>query len=187
MVAVREGQDLGPAGHEPGQPDRPAVRVGRGQRVRPQRQAEATGQLGGHPLGVLGGQHGGDATGRTDPLGDRGHGRRGGVPGHRGGVAEREVDVGVAVDVGDPVAAGAGLVEREPAGPLVHPGHRDPAEKMVGAVEELARAGVAQLMGLALAGEQVTGTASVDGGHGASKPCQGRRLVAERDVRWTVP
>ena len=42
----RRRQDLGPAGDQPGQPDRPAVGVGGRQRERPQRQPEPAGQLG---------------------------------------------------------------------------------------------------------------------------------------------
>jgi hypothetical protein len=130
------------AGREPGQAHRPAVGVGRRQREAPQRHPEPGGQLGPDPLRVRGGKHRRDAaevahTGAPPP-------RRsgGGVPGHRPGVAEREVDVGVAVDVGDPVAAGVVEVEREAACPLVHPGHRHAAEEVAALREQFAAAGV---------------------------------------------
>ena len=64
------------------------------------------------------------------------------VAGHRAGVAEREVDVLVAVDVGDAVAARLVEVEREAAAPLGHPRHRHPAEQVPGTLEEGAGAGV---------------------------------------------
>ena len=103
VVAVGEGQDLRPPGGQPGEPDRPAVRVGRGQRERPQRQPEAAGQLGADPLRVGGRQHRGDAR-RAAPIrrGDRVDGRPRAVARHRAGVAHREVDVLVAVDVDAP-------------------------------------------------------------------------------------
>jgi len=44
---------------------------------------------------------------------------------HRPRVAEREVDVLVAVDIGDARAARLGVEERVAADPLGHPGHRN--------------------------------------------------------------
>ena len=69
----------------------------------------------------------------------RGDGRRRRVPGHRRGVAQREVDVDVAVHVLDPRAVGGGGVDGVAADPLGHPGHRHAAdERGPGALEELA-------------------------------------------------
>ena len=130
VVAVREDQHLGSTGGQPGQPDRPAVGVGGAQGEGPERQAEPARQLGAHPLRVLGGEHRRDAAELAHPAAHRGDGGGGGVAGHGPGVAEREVDVGVAVHIGDPVAPGVVEVEREPAGPHVHPRHRHPAEEV---------------------------------------------------------
>jgi hypothetical protein len=77
---------------------------------------EPSGQLGSDPLGVLGGQHRREPAGVLDPaLHDGCDNRAGGVPSHRAGVAEREVDVLVPVDVPDPAAAAALEVDREAA------------------------------------------------------------------------
>src|SRR6266508_1744921 len=60
------------------------------------------------------------------------HRRRGRVARHRPGVAEGEVDVAVPVDVDHRRAPRLGEVDGEPAGRLVHPGHRDVAEEAAG-------------------------------------------------------
>ena len=52
------------------------------------------------------------------------------MPGHRAGVAEREVDVLEAVDVGHATAAGVAQIQREVARGLVHPRHRHTAEEV---------------------------------------------------------
>ena len=89
-------------------------------------------QLAGHPRRVLGGEHGRDAA---EVLHSVSHGRHGGrrrVTRHRTRVAEREVDVGVAVEVGDAAARGLGEEDREAAGPLGHPRHRHAADQVGG-------------------------------------------------------
>ena len=108
VVAVGEHEDLRPSGDQSRQPDRPPIRVGRGQRERPERQpnrrvssapthsASSVGSIVVMPPSV---------AMRSCTARDGGRGR---VTGHRAGVAEREVDVGVAVDVGDPVAVRLG-------------------------------------------------------------------------------
>ena len=55
------------------------------------------------------------------------------MAGHRAGVTQGEVDQLVAVEVGDQRAVGRREAEGEAAGPLVHPGHGDPSEEVVGA------------------------------------------------------
>ena len=135
VVAVREGHHLRTTGDHPGQSQRPAIGVGRGQAERPQRHPEASGQVGRHPLRIQAGHHRGDAALPPDALLDGGDGGGRRVAGHRSRVAEREVDVLVTVDVGDPVPVGRGQVERVAAGPLVHPGHGYPAEQVVGGLE----------------------------------------------------
>src|SRR5206468_7835181 len=52
--------------------------------------------------------------------------------GHRTGVAEGEVDVAMSVYVNDGRASGLGEVDGEPAGRLVHPGHRHASEEAAG-------------------------------------------------------
>ena len=100
VVAVAVDQDLRTAGDRAGQPDRPAVGVGGGEREAPQRHAEAAGQLARRPTAAsLGRQHRGEAASPAARR-DRRDDRRRRVAGHGAGVAEREVDVVVAVDVG---------------------------------------------------------------------------------------
>ena len=152
VVAVAVEQDLGPTGQRPRQPDGPPVGVGGGQREAPAFEPEPAGELGAHPLGVLGGQHRRDATLGGDALLYGGHGRLGRVPRHRAGVAEREVDVLEAVDVPDAVAQRPVEVDREAPGVLVHPGHRHPAEQMVGTLVGRSRSGVPGKEVLPLAG-----------------------------------
>ena len=79
-----------------------------------------------------------------------------GVAGHRAGVAEAEVDVLVAVDVGEARALGLGREDREAAGPAHHPVHRHAAEQRV--LRLLAERVGARVLGaeaLELAGHQV--------------------------------
>ncbi len=182
VVAVLEAEDLGPAGGQPGEPDRPAVRVGGAQRERPERPPEAPGQLGADPLGVLGGQHRGDAAELAGPLLDRRHGGRGGVSGHRPGVPEREVDVRDPVHVGDPVAVRPVEVEREPAGPHVHPGHRHPSEQVPSPCVRRRAARVSVGVRRSLGREQLGDTTAVGSGHAR---LLGR--VRRRVPRWGHP
>ena len=91
------------------------------------------------------------------------------MAGHGPGVAEREVDVGVAVDVGDPAAAGLGEEHREAAGPLGHPGHGHAADQVLGGLggRRLGRGpGLGERR--ALGGEPVGELRAVDVGHGGS-------------------
>src|SRR5665647_370894 len=97
-------QDLGPTGQGPRETDRPSVGVGGGQREAPAFQPETPGELGAHPLGVLRGQHRGDAALGGDAVLYGGHGRLGRVPRHGAGVPEREVDIVKTVDVPDAIA-----------------------------------------------------------------------------------
>jgi hypothetical protein len=131
-VAVAVEQDLGSIRHRAHQADGPSVGVGGAQREAPPFEPEPAGQLGTHPLGVLGGCHGRDPALADDPVLDGGHGRLGGVPRHRTDVAKRKVDVLEAVVVPDAVAPGALQIDREAPGILVHPGHRHATEEMLG-------------------------------------------------------
>ena len=99
-----------------------------------------------------------------DLVGDRLGGRRRRVAGHRAGVAEAQVDVLVAVDVGE---AGAGRPrdeDRERARPLDHPVHRHAGRAATaGALVELLRARVQLAEALLLAGLQPGQPVAVDG------------------------
>ena len=177
VVAVREHQHLGSSGREPGQAHRPPVGVRRRQREAPQRQPEPAGELGTHPLGVLGGQHRRDPAELDGPARHRRQRRGGGVTGHRAGVPEGEVDVGVPVHVGDPVAPGVVEVEGEAAGPHVHPRHRHPAEEVGGLREQLPAAGMARGVPRLLGRQQRGQAATIDLGHGprVDPPIPGRK------------
>src|SRR5215218_5650360 len=130
VVAVVEHQDLGPAGDQAGQPDGPAVGVGGGQAEAPAGHPEAAGQLGPDPGRVGGGQHGRGPAGLGVAAPHGRHRGLGRVPGHGRGVAQAQVDVAVAVQVGHGAPSGLGQVHREPPGRLVHPGHGDVAEQV---------------------------------------------------------
>ena len=121
-----------------------AVGVRRGQRELPVRHAEAAAQLLGDPDRVLGRHHRRHAAELADAPRDRAHRRLRGVAGHRARVAEREVDVLVAVDVGEVGAARLGVEERIAADPLRHPRHRDAedlgAARLLGELERARRA-----------------------------------------------
>ena len=131
VVAVREDQDPGPPGDEPGQAQGPPVGVGGAQGEGPLRQTEPTGELGRHPFRVFGGQHGRDPAERGHPVRHgRHHGSRG-VAGHGARVPESEVHVRVTVDIGDPGTVRLGQRQGESTGPVGHPGHRDAGEQVV--------------------------------------------------------
>jgi hypothetical protein len=94
------------------------------------------------------------------------------VAGHGTGVTETEVDVLVAVDVGEAGAGGPVDVHREAAGGLVHPGHRHAAEKVTGAGVRGGRARVPVGEGGALPIGQDAEMIAVDevARHGATVP-----------------
>ncbi len=163
VVAVAVHQDLGAVGDGTGEPDRPAVGVRRGQREAPAGEPEPAGEFGADPLGVLRGQHRRSTALFGEPAlhGLRDDGGR--VACHRSGVAEAEVDVLVAVDVGDAGAPGGVEVAREGTGGLVHPGHRHPSEEVLGAGVGGLRARVEPLGLDALPGEQVLQARAVHG------------------------
>jgi hypothetical protein len=177
VVAVAEHEHVRPAGQLAAQAQRPPVGVGRGQREAPQRHAEAPAELLADPRGVLRRQHQRRAARLGQPALHRRHRRRRRVAGHRAGVAEREVDVAVAVDVLDGRAARRRRVHRMAADPLRHPGHRHAAEqRAAGALEQLARARVGGGEAVALGG--VDGRdAGGDGAHprDPNAACEDRR------------
>ena len=87
------------------------------------------------------------------------------VAGHGAGVAEREVDVLVAVDVGDPGAAAWAKKSGNPPDHSDHPGHRHAhQEVLAGALGERGAARVAAGEGRPLVGEQALEGGTV--GHG---------------------
>ncbi len=147
-------EDLRAAADLAAEPDEEAVGVGRRNGELPVAEAEALGHQLADGAGILARQH------RRDPAlglrGDRGDGRRRGMPAHRAGVAEAEIDVGVAVDVGHLGAARRVDVDREAPRPARHPVHRHPGEEVRGGgVMDLARARVQVLEPLLLALEEL--------------------------------
>ena len=129
VVAPVEHEDLRPARHRASDPEGEAVGVRRGQRELPVGQPEAPRHLLADPQRVLARQHQRDAA--RGLRRDRAQRRLGRVAGHRAGVAEAEVDVLVAVDVGEARALGLGREHGEAAGPAHHPVHRHAAEQRV--------------------------------------------------------
>ena len=118
VIAVAEDEHVRAGGHRAAEAQRPAVRVGRGQREAPQRDAEAAAELLADGGGVLRRQHERRAALLAQPPLHRGDRRGRRVARHRAGVAEREVDVRVAVDVGDARPVRARRVDGVAADPL---------------------------------------------------------------------
>ncbi len=148
VVAPVEDSDPRTAGHVPAHPDHPAVRVGGSERELPVGHAEAPGELGADPGGILGREHRGDAL----DAGERPHRRPGRVARHGAGVPEAEVGVLDAVHVHERGPVRPVEVEREAAGPHRHPGHRDAREEArARLLVELPGARVVPLEPLALA------------------------------------
>jgi hypothetical protein len=167
VVAPGVDQDLGPAGHRPREADREPVGVGGGQRELPVGEAETPPELLPHPGRVLRGEHQRHATGGLG--GDRLRGCRRGVAGHRPGVAKAEVDVGVAVDVGEPRARCLGDEDGKSARPLGHPRHRHAGQKRLAPpLEQLPRAGMLRDEALLLGAKERAQPRAIElPGHGA--------------------
>ena len=180
VVAPVVHDDLAAAGQVPGVADRVPVGVRGRQRELPVGQPEPLGQPRRHRDRVLGRQHRRDPAARA-----AGHGldgRRGGVAHHRAGVAEAEVDVVDAVDAGEVRAGGALDEDREVAGPLDHPAHRDAARHVRrGLLGEGPGPRPGGGEGGAFAGVQLGQAGAVDGAHDRIMPCAGR--TAEVMVR----
>ena len=183
VVAPVEHQDLGPAGEIPRDPQDEAVGVRGGESQLPQRQPEAALELAGHPDGVRGGHHGGDTV--PGPLGQHVGHKGEGMAGHGPGIAQSEVDVLVAVDVGD-AGAFCGLHEHgETSGPTGHPRHGHAGEEvLLGLLSQLRRLRVEVLEVGAFLGEAGAEQVAVDGSHGV--PQEGR-LVLRRRYRIFSP
>src|SRR5581483_12313814 len=98
--------------------DGPAVGVGGGQREGPAGQSEAAREVRARDVGLFGRQHHREAAEVLDPAAYCLDDGRGAVTGHRTGVAEGEVHVFVAVDVGHVRAARGVEVDRQVRGGL---------------------------------------------------------------------
>ena len=127
VVAPIEDENLLAVRRLAREPEREPVRVGCARRDLPERQPESASELLTDGRRVLGREHERDATLRLL----RDHGDRGcrGVPGHRAGIAQTEVDVLVPVDVDDPRSRCHGRKDGEPPGPAGHPVHRHATEQ----------------------------------------------------------
>ncbi len=122
VVVAVEHHHLVTSAEHPAQAQDETVGVGgRGGHL-PIGQAEAPRQFGADPQAVLGRQHQGGAAPRLAGVGV-GH-RRLGVAEHGAAIAEGEVDVLLAVDVGDARALGLFHQQRAVARPLLHPVQR---------------------------------------------------------------
>jgi hypothetical protein len=95
------------------------VGVGGGECELPEREAETTLKIFADPKSVFGREHEGEAFADAAGDGTRNDLRR--VASHGGGVAEAEVDVVAAVNVGEMRAAGGLYEDGKGAGPFVHP------------------------------------------------------------------
>ena len=162
MIALVVDEDLRSTGDLSGEPDREAVRVGRGHGELPERQPEPASELLASGDRVLRRQHVGDAAAHLAL--DRGDRRRGPVAGHRTGVAEAEIDVVMAVDAVKARARGRFHEEGKGRRPLAHPVHRDAVEERVlRLLEQLGGAGVSGAEAIRLLGHQAREAGSVDG------------------------
>ena len=127
VVAPVEDEDLVAPGRVPREPQHEPVGVGRRHRDLPERQAETLPQLLADGDRVFGGEHGRDPASRLPRDGVDGRRRR--VTGHRAGVAEAEVDVGVTVDVDEVSVVRLLDEDRHAARPSLHPVHRHTADE----------------------------------------------------------
>ena len=130
VVAPGIDEDLGSAGEVASEANRPSIRVCRSERERPPRQPEPPRQLGRDPGRVLGRHHRAETPLPFRAVAQCGNDRRRRVTGHRPGVPESEVAVLVSVNVPHPRPTCRIEVQRERAGGLVHPRHRDATEKV---------------------------------------------------------
>ena len=154
MVAPVEDEHLRAAGDLAGEPDREAVRVGRGQRELPARRARSA-ACSSAPTQIASSLGSIVVIPPRRLLGHRAHRRLGRVAGHRAGVAEAEVDVLVAVDVDEARAVRLGGEDREAARPAIIQGIGTPeSSDAARARRELARARVLALEALELALEE---------------------------------
>ena len=127
VIAVVENENFGALRDFACDANGEAVGVGGGERELPERKAETALEIFADPERVLGGKHERDAFAHAAGNGFGDDLRR--VAGHGAGVAEAEVDVIVAINVGEMGASGGFHEDREGAGPFVHPVHGDAAEK----------------------------------------------------------
>ena len=141
VIAAVEHQHLGPAGDGAAPADDEAVGVGgRGGHL-PEGQAELARQELAHHRHILGRQHIGEAMAGLG--GDRRRHGRGRMAEHRAGVAQAEIVIAVAVDVGQRGTGGIGDEEREGRTPIEHPMHGHAVMPMRrAALGELARSGI---------------------------------------------
>ena len=129
VIAVVEDENFRTLRDFAGDADGETVGVGGGERELPVGQAEAALEIFADPERVFGGKHERDAF--ADAAGDGVGDDFGRVAGHGAGVAEAEIDVVVAVDVGEVRALGGFYEDGKGAGPFFHPVHGDAAEERV--------------------------------------------------------
>jgi hypothetical protein len=120
VILAVEHQDLLAAGDEPGDAHGEAVGVARRDGDLPIGQAETVGEGARDDDRVLGRQHIGGAAARDLARHDLGDGRIG-MAEERGGIAEAEIDIAMAVDILQPRADRPFGEDRKRAAPLAHP------------------------------------------------------------------
>jgi hypothetical protein len=143
VIAAVEDENFGALRDFAGNANGETVGVGGGERELPVGQAKSALEIFTDPERVLGGKHESDALADTscDGVGDD----WGRVTSHGTGVAEAEVNVVVAVNVGEVRTAGGLYEDGEGASPFVHPVHGNAAEeRRLGAKIEL---GGARMLG----------------------------------------
>ena len=127
VIAPVEDQHVAPAGDVACESDRESVGIGSGERELPDGEPEAPGELFADPERVLRRQHEGESA--SCLFLDRSNDGRRGMPHHRPGITEAEIEIPVSVHVGQVRALGAFGKDRETAGPSAHPVHRHAAEQ----------------------------------------------------------
>ena len=186
VVAPVEDQHLGPPGDVAGDAQGEAVGVGRRHRDLPEGQAEAAGELLGHPGGVGRRQHGGHAL--LELLLDGAHRGLGRVARHGAGVAQAEVEVLVAVDAGKRGPVRFGDDQRKGTRPARHPVHRHAVEKVgLSLLEEVVGDGMALGEQSVFGVEQVVQAVAIDRrGHEETSGCRAPETpAAARNGRAT--
>ena len=127
VIAPVMHQHFGFASDSPSKAQQETIGVGGTNRKLPFRQTESTRQLIGHPSGIWCWQHCSAATGELSRNG--GIDLTVGMTSHCPGIAEAQVDIFVAVDIGKARTTGCIKHHRKRPRPAAHPRHRHPCQQ----------------------------------------------------------
>ena len=119
VITLIDNDDLALAGNQPAITNRMSVGIGRGHRELPQRQSKTSRQLLSNDDCILGRQHRGKAMFHL--FGDCSDRWRWRVTRHRSGIAQTQVNVIMAIDIGEVRTLGGFHEDRIFAGPFRHP------------------------------------------------------------------